>query len=181
MEITGQDIKLVHDMVREMAVDQFNMFGETPPFFAAIGSREPKRLEELTRVGGLPLRMEQVTTGNGPVLVGFYLASIPAQLWRGLMESVAEDIDATALIFTHATTVAAFPNDQGQGEAKAQEWYESHADIDDYPDQHQAIVLQLYQKEEPSILEVAPIDGETKELGKFTVEYGREAKGDIKW
>jgi hypothetical protein len=180
LEVTEQDVELVHDMVRDMAVDQFKQFGEAPPFFAALGSKEPERLEELTKVGGLPLKMEQLTKGKGPVLVGFYLASVPTQLWHGLMSAVADDIDATALIFTNATTVAEFPNDEGQGEAEADEWQKNHS-ISEYPDTSEAIVVNVHRKDQPSTLEVAMVDKDTKELGEFSVEEGREVKGDISW
>jgi hypothetical protein len=181
LEVTEQDVELVHDMVRDMAATQFKQFGEAPPFFAALGSKEPERLEELTKVGGLPLKMEQVTKGKGPVLIGFYLASVPAQLWHGLMSAIADDINATALVFTNSTTIADFPNDEGQGEAEVSEWYKSHSDITDYPDKSKAIVVNVHRKDQPSTLEVAIIDGDTQELGKFSVEKGRNAKGDVKW
>jgi hypothetical protein len=181
LEVTEQDVGLVHDMVRDMAAEQFRQFGETPPFFAALGSKEPERLEELTEIGGLPLKMEQLTKGKGPVLVGFYLASVPKQLWHGLMSAVADDIDATALVFTNATTVALFPNKNGEGEEAAQEWYKTHSDVSEYPDIEQAVVLNVHYKDKPSVLEVAMVDVGTKELGEFAVEYGREAGGNIKW
>ena len=180
MEVTERDVKLVHEMIRDMAVEQFKQFGEAPPFFAALGSREPKRLEELTRVGGLPLKMKQLTEGSGPVLIGFYLASVPVQLWHGIMSAVADDINATVLIFTNATIVAAFPNDEGQGSDAADEWQKSHS-ISDYPKTTEAIVVSVYRKDQPSMLEVAMIDKDTNELGEFSVEEGREVKGDIKW
>ena len=181
MEVTEQDICLVHEMVRGMAVEQFKQFGEAPPFFAAIGSKKPEKLEELTDVGGLPLKMEQLTTGKGPVLIGFYLASVPVQLWHGLMTSVAADIDATALIFTNVTDIGVFPNDNEEGGDSADAWYKDHANLSEFPEKQQAIVVNVHHRNKPSTLEVAIINDSTQELGKFTVENGRSAKGDIKW
>ena len=181
MEVTEQDISLVHEMVREMASEQFKQFGEAPPFFAAIGNKNPEKLEELTNIGGLPLKMERLTAGNGPVLIGFYLASVPTQLWHGIMSAVAADIDATALVFTSATWIGVFPDNNGEGEQNAEEWYRDHSDLNEFPDKKKAIVLHVHHRDKPSTLEVAVIDDETEELGKFTVEKGREAKGDIKW
>ena len=43
------------------------------------------------------------------------------------------------------------------------------------------VVLNVHRKDHPSTLEVAIINDSTQELGKFTVENGRSAKGDIKW
>mgnify|MGYP003646114338 CR=1 FL=1 len=181
MEVTEQDVGLVHDMVRDMAAEQFRQFGETPPFFAALGSKEPERLEELTEIGGLPLKMEQLTKGKGPVLIGFYLASVPVQLWHGLMTSVAADIDATALIFTNVTDIGVFPNDNEEGGDSADAWYKDHANLSEFPEKQQAIVVNVHHRNKPSTLEVAIINDSTQELGKFTVENGRSAKGDIKW
>ena len=181
MEITEQDIELVHDMVRGMAVDQFKQFGKAPTFFAAVGTKEPEKLEELANSGGLPLKMEQLSKGNGPILVGFYLASVPQQLWNKLMSAVANDIDATALVFTSETWVAEFPNDKGQGEELAAEYYSSHKNLSEYPERKEAIIVNLHFKDKPSMLEVAMVDKDTRELSKFSVQNGTEKSGDITW
>jgi len=181
MEVTEQDVVLVHDMVRDMATEQFETFGEAPPFFAAVGSKEPEKLEELTKVGGLPLKMERLTQGSGPILIGFYLASVPKQLWSGIMSAVAADIDATALIFTTETWIVEFPNENGEGEAKVAEWYANHADLSEFPKRKEAIILNVHHKGRDSTLEVAMIDEQSRELRDFAMQKGREKGGDIKW
>jgi len=127
------------------------------------------------------LKMERLTHGEGPVLVGFYLESLPPQLWSGIMTAVAKDIDATALVFTAETWIGVFPNVNGEGEVAAKEWYENHPDLSEFPNRQQAIVVNLHRKDQASRLEIAMIDDEDKELGEFTAEYGREQGGDIKW
>ena len=168
---TSKDVAEIQQMVKRVAVEQFKSYGEASPFFAAIGSKEPERLTEAIKAGGLPYLMDTVSNGDGPTLIGFYLVGVPKSLWAGLMRSTAQDIDATAIVFcAESWTVHAATEEE---KTELEHWYERNKSLAQHPKAREVISVSTNYRDGRTLLETASIDSDTRALSEY--EDARDA------
>tara|TARA_R100000808_G_C2154855_1_gene166274 strand:+ start:7389 stop:7946 length:558 start_codon:yes stop_codon:yes gene_type:complete len=184
VKVTDKDVVEVKEMLHRIAVDQFDTHGEVAPFFAVIGDREPKNLEQVTKQGGLPLHVTEVNKASPdlklPVLVGIYLHGIPKSLWQGLMQATARDVNATALMFSvESWIVPTFESKQA-----VDEWFDEHDSLSEHPDAEEQVQVSTNWRDGTMIMERALIHPITRKLTDWEDVESDEVDGrfaGLKW